>query len=107
MLRDEQTGQLLPWPALAEVVEELAEYRNYLKRQQGPMDAESDGSADVRLQVYPDSSWYVRKGLSDYDQDHKGFWGASSIGPDSNDLQLLDVARDLIGQAKEHEAQCC
>ena len=57
---------------------------------------------DVRLQVYPDGSWAVRWGLSDYDTDHRGYWGASCIG--ARRFRSRDMARELIGQAREHKA---
>ncbi len=57
---------------------------------------------DVRLQVYPDGAWYVRFGPSDYDQDHRGWWGASSIGKRGG---CESVARDLIEQVRDSIAQ--
>lgn len=58
---------------------------------------------DVRLHVWPDGSWAVHSGDSQYDQDHRGFWGASSI-PGTRRFNARDVARELIDQAKEHHA---
>lgn len=69
--------------------------------------SEEEG-CDVRLQVWDDGEWAVRWGSSDYDQDHRGFWGASSVpGVVNGKVQRFDsraVARDLIEQAKEQEA---
>lgn len=63
----------------------------------------TDGDdCDVRLQVYEDGSWAVRVGPSDYDLDHRGFWGASSIP--RGRFRSTDVARDLIEQAKNQYA---
>lgn len=53
---------------------------------------------DVRLQVYPSGHWAVHLGPSDYDSDHRGYWGASSISPRSNCKKL---AKELIEQALE------
>ena len=64
---------------------------------------ESD-STDVRLQVYEDGSWAIHTGNPDYDQDHRGYWGASSLSYDRENLR--DLARDLLEQAKDHAAQC-
>src|SRR4029078_13330896 len=64
--------------------------------------AEPGECIDVRLQVQSDG-WTVHFGDSSYDQDHRGFWGASCIVTTSN---CREVARDLIEQAKDHEAQC-
>ncbi len=55
-------------------------------------------SIDVRLQVYPDGQWAVHSGSSDYDQDHRGYWGASSIDAETN-IPLL--ALELLDQAEE------
>lgn len=82
-------------PTIVEVAQALERCRNsYLP------DCE-DGSLDVRLQVYPDGDWAVRWGSADYDTDHRGYWGASSI---DDETRLLDVAHDLICQAAEHAA---
>lgn len=62
----------------------------------------TDGAdCDVRLQVYPSGAWAIRYGLSDYDQDHRGFWGASVIDAETN---LTRTAQDLIDQAREDAA---
>lgn len=63
-----------------------------------------DDGCDVRLQVYPDGSWAVRWGLSDYDDDHRGYWGASSVPGGGRRFDSRGVARDVIGQAQDHHA---
>ena len=60
-----------------------------------------DDVCDVRLQVYEDGAWMVRYGISDYDLDHRGFWGASSIDPDDEADTLASVAGELIDQAAD------
>lgn len=75
------------------------------------INANVEGECDVRLQVYEDSQWAIRSGLPDYDHDHRGFWGASSVpGVGGRNMQPRrfkseDVARDLIEQAREQHAQ--
>ena len=75
------------------------------------INANVEGECDVRLQVYPNGEWAVRFGLSDYDQDHRGFWGASCV-PGVNErgtvqrFNSLDIARDLVEQARDDYAQC-
>jgi hypothetical protein len=56
-------------------------------------------SIDVRLQVYPDGSFAFHSGDSSYDQDHRGAWGASCVGPDDDERTLIETARDLVSQA--------
>jgi hypothetical protein len=65
------------------------------------INAEVEGECDVRLQVYPDGSWAVRWGLSDYDTDHHGYWGASSVPGNGRRFSSADTARELLGQAKD------
>lgn len=79
-----------------------AELRAINKETLEPDDA--DEGIDVRLQVYPDSQWAVRWGSSDYDQDHRGFWGASSVPGNNRRFDSKAVARDLIEQAREQKA---
>lgn len=63
----------------------------------------------VRLQVYPDGAWIVRSGDAQYDTDHRGFWGSSSVpGVVDGKVRRFNAratARDLIDQAREHAAQ--
>lgn len=65
---------------------------------------EENNEMDVRLQVYPDGSWALRYGSSDYDQDHRGYWGAGSIALDDSDETLDSVARELVEQALDQAA---
>ena len=84
------------FPSIKDVAHDL---RHHHKR----IDWSDDGEGcDVRLQVYEDGSWAVRVGPSDYDLDHRGFWGASSIPPGR--FRSANVARDLIEQAKDQYA---
>jgi len=79
-----------------------AELRRINKETLEPDDA--DEGIDVRLQVMPDSTWTVNWGLSDYDQDHRGYWGASGVPGNNRRFDSKDVARDLIEQAREYKA---
>lgn len=85
-------------------IDEVASELRAINKQQSAPDGD-DGGIDVRLQVYPDGDWAVRGGLSDYDQDHRGYWGASSVPGDNRRFDSKALARDLIDQAKEHHAQ--
>ena len=90
------------FPKIDEVAAEL---RRINKNDAGePEHGEEDASIDVRLQVYPDGQWAVRWGDSQYDQDHRGFWGSSSVPGDNRRFDSKDIARDLIDQAREHKA---
>lgn len=62
-----------------------------------------DEGLDVRLQVHGDH-WKIWSGLSDYDTDHRGYWGASSIPGSRRRFNATDTARDLINQARDHHA---
>lgn len=81
------------FPSVADVAAALAAVKRTI-----------DAACDVRLQVYEDGAWAVRYGLSDYDQDHRGYWGASSVGPCDEAEQLDWVAADLIDQATDFAA---
>jgi len=52
--------------------------------------------------------WSVHTGDSSYDQDHRGFWGSTSVtfigDPDGDTLDAAEVADDLIGEAMESAA---
>lgn len=61
---------------------------------------EDERLVDVRLNVQ-DDGWSLLYGPSDYDQDHRGFWGVSCI---SSSCNCVSIARELIWQVKEHIA---
>lgn len=71
---------------------------------------DEDAFCDVRLQIMHDPAnprvmtwWQIHIGPSDYDVDHRGSWGASSIPKGSFNSRAL--AADLIEQAKDQVAQ--
>jgi hypothetical protein len=69
------------------------------------VNANVEGECDVRLQVWEDGEWAVRWGLSDYDTDHRGFWGAGSVPGVAKGkvtrFNTRDLAAELIRQAKD------
>lgn len=85
-------------------VAKVAAYLRLCKGGIGPefQDEEGNVGIDVRLQVYPNGEWAIRTGDSSYDQDHRGYWGASFLSPRSN---CRELAADLIDQCAEHAAQ--
>lgn len=64
-------------------------------------DGEGNTGTDVRLRVH-DGGWYLYTGSSDYDQDHRGFWGSGSLP--YHRTNLTSLAEELIEQAREQEA---
>ena len=94
-------------PSIRTIRRAVAEEQRYLRRTYHPQDLISPGEeypgTDVRLQVYPDGQWSLHTGPSDYDQDHRGFWGAAWIPQGVGSCE--DIARDLLDQVRDHMAQ--
>jgi len=65
----------------------------------------SEVHIDVRLQVYPALTWSFRCGDPSYDQDHGGWLGCGTVGPDDTVDVLSALADALISQAVEQFAQ--
>lgn len=100
----------LKWPAVEDVQGALKNVRDGM---------EAGDLTDVRLQVYgPEHAdewpaldgrkplpWAIRTGMSDYDTDHRGYWGASSVDSIDSDVWLMTTAEELLDQAKDHAAQ--
>lgn len=82
-----------------------AEILEYLVGEMGALRAECEDEEgiDVRLQIH-DGDALFHYGPSDYDQDHRGYWGASSVGRDYTDAMIEASARDMIEQARDQEA---
>lgn len=70
------------------------------------INANIEGETDVRLQVYDNGHWAIRTGSSDYDQDHRGYWGASLLpGVVRGEMvrfSSIRTAKELLAQVKEH-----
>jgi hypothetical protein len=84
----------MKFPSIASVAAELR-----------AINANVEGYCDVRLQVYDDGQWAVRYGDSQYDTDHRGWWGYSSVPGDGRRFNSTDMARDLVNQCREHNAE--
>jgi hypothetical protein len=84
-------------PTVKEVTQELVAQKRWCRGQWDDF----GGYVDVRLQVMEDGGWAIRTGDSSYDQDHRGYWGASSIDPHTN---CRDLAIELLDQCAEHAA---
>jgi hypothetical protein len=63
--------------------------------QDAPKNLEEEG-IDIRLQVF--EGWKLHHGLADYDQDHRGYWGASGYDSSSDPVA---IAEDLVDQVLE------
>ena len=83
-------------PAVEDLVKELAQIRDSLKIW-GLEDT------DVRLRVH-NGDWYVYSGSSDYDQDHRGHWGSSSIEATESNKSLEGTASYLIDEVEDDYA---
>lgn len=97
----------MKWPTIKEVASDLRNINANIE------DVDHDPEydyIDVRLQVYPDGAWALRVGDPCYDQDHHGYWGAGSLpGIYRGKVRRFDsrdLARDLLDQCKDHEAEC-
>ena len=90
---------VMRFPKISEVAAELRRINK-----EDSADDGDDGRIDVRLQVHEDGQWAVHWGSADYDQDHRGYWGSSSVPGDNRRFDSKDLARDLIDQAREQKA---
>ena len=90
-------------PSVANVRSALVANWKYLRRNFDRSEFEQTGEdfagQDVRLQVWDNGKWAVHVCSSDYDLDHRGYWGASLLSYDRQNL--TDLARDLIDQCAD------
>lgn len=61
---------------------------------------DNDDSVDVRLR-YHEGTWMTYSGDASYDQDHRGYWGASGVIGNMETSDLEEVANDLLEQVLE------
>ena len=64
---------------------------------------EDEPTINVRLR-YWSGSWQLLTGDAQYDQDHRGFWGSSSVWQGMTEGQAGDIAHDLVEQVFEAAA---
>lgn len=77
-------------PTVEAVTSALRDVRDYLRR-------ERMADADVRLQVH--DGWTVHYGDSQFDQDHRGLWGAGSVSARDSLATLRETASGLVSGA--------
>jgi len=96
----------LRFPRIRDVARELLAINREIEG--APEDADNGGGVDVRLCVQDDGSWLVLFGDASYDQDHRGYWGASSVPGSKNGrpkrFRSRDIARSLLDQVIEEYA---
>jgi hypothetical protein len=93
----------VPLSALADCIYQYSKYlRNNFTRKELTERGEDEESAsgDFRLQVKK-SGWQTHEGDSQFDQDHRGNWGSTSVPYGCTREEALNLARDLIDQAQE------
>jgi hypothetical protein len=88
-------------PSKAAIVKELRGIQREMERGE----IEEDNYVDVRLQVSSGGDWSVHYGDPSYDTDHRGYWGAGSVGIDADGAELESIAEQLIEEAAESMAQ--
>ena len=86
-----------PIPSAAAVLATLRHVRDRLA-------VEGIEETDVRLQVTK-AGWAVLSGAADYDQDHRGHWGASNVSSADNETTLRHVAHELVEQVADSVEQ--
>jgi hypothetical protein len=92
------------FPCVRAVAKVLRAENEWIKRNFSEVSKDrEDFWVDVRLQVWPDGTWALHSGDSSYDQDHRGYWGASSLN--GHPFNSMAVARQLIDDCKEHYSQ--
>ena len=55
---------------------------------------------DVRVRYY-DGNWSLLSGSPNYDQDHRGHWGAGSVGVKKSFVTCMGIAEELVEQVLE------
>jgi hypothetical protein len=99
----------MKFPSIAAVAKMLRAYNREAEPDWSEPGQPDDKWCDVRLQVWPNGGWAVHCGDPSYDQDHRGYWGASCIPGARRRFNSTETARDLLEQVKESysEAEYC
>ncbi len=97
-------GVRITLAALAAEIHDCGAYlrRNFTLAELDEEDGSTPGT-DCRLRVHGDG-WQLLTGSADYDQDHRGSWGASSIPWGCTWKEAREIARDLMNECADHAA---
>ena len=82
--------------ALAADLLSAAEYAN---------PADNGDCVDVRLR-YHNGDWSLLTGDASYDQDHRGYWGCSSVSSETTADDARQIAEQLVEDVLEHAWEC-
>ena len=92
------------FPTITELSEEIWGYVRQLRTWGICKGKNDDDYGECRLQVMPDGGWYFRTGDSQYDTDHRGYWGNASVSTQTTKSECREIARQLIEDAREQRA---
>ncbi len=84
-------------PSIKSVASELRGYKPYIEDSFVEESGEEPGM-DVRLQYHDNGGWCLHTGDSQYDQDHRGHWGAGYLTRATN---CRELAKELIDEVVE------
>jgi hypothetical protein len=90
-----KTKRLKGRPSVRELAALLAAVKRDVRAE-----ADDGEGVEVRLQVV-DGSWELHTGDPCYDTDHRGYWGAGTLTPDTN---CRELAAELIDEAEDDHA---
>lgn len=102
-----ETADIVTPEARAEIVAYLADLDRRHPMGAIDPDDEEGQSMDVRLQIHEDGMWSIHVGDPSYDQDHRGFWGSTSVPwlESDDSYSPEEVADELISECEDHAAQ--
>lgn len=73
----------------------------FLKGELNFINQEGINEVDVRLQLTPDGQYFYHTGDSQYDVDHRGYWGDGIIAVDDTTIELRELAVDMLDQIED------
>lgn len=101
----DEAEQIAEWEAIAPKAREVAEALAELAHTKPPGKTSvyrNESRICVRLQVLGDGTWALHTGGPQYDPDHRGYWGATTIEPGNEIDSLMKDAKYLISEAADY-----
>lgn len=102
MATRKQVYKGVPIPRTADLIKDI---RGILEENRRLGVFGEDDTIDLRLQVHANGNWALHAGDPQYDTDHRGFWGSTSVSRVASYVEINEASDHLVTQVMDAIAE--